>query len=93
MDALHQHAGLLLFLTLALALTLLALRGRAFARPLPAAPFPRPLAEFAMRAGLTVAVLAAGLYIILSRQFSAESEKWAYGAIGALLGFWLKPAA
>ena len=38
---------------------------------------------------LSVVIVAAGLYIILSRDYTGESEKWAYGSIGTILGYWL----
>ena len=35
-------------------------------------------------------VLLAALYIILAEKNSPESEKWAFGAVGTIIGFWLK---
>ncbi len=37
---------------------------------------------------LSLVVAAVALAIILSRKYSAESEKWAYGTMGTILGFW-----
>jgi hypothetical protein len=34
-------------------------------------------------------VLLAALFVILSKRYQEESEKWAFGAIGTILGFWL----
>lgn len=38
---------------------------------------------------ITVLVLAACLYVILARKYTDADKKWAYGAIGTILGFWL----
>jgi hypothetical protein len=38
---------------------------------------------------VTVVVLGCALYVIVSRRYRAEDKKWAYGAVGTLLGFWL----
>lgn len=35
-------------------------------------------------------VLFAALYLILSGAADSESQKWAFGTIGLILGFWLK---
>lgn len=35
-------------------------------------------------------VLLAALYIILAGKTSSESEKWAFGAVGTIIGYWLK---
>lgn len=39
---------------------------------------------------VTVVVLLAALFVILSRGYGDAEQKWAYGAIGTLLGYWLK---
>jgi hypothetical protein len=39
---------------------------------------------------ITVPVLFAALFVILSRRYAASEKHWAYGAVGTLLGFWLK---
>ena len=43
-----------------------------------------------MAAVISFAVLGAALYIILSRTFSDSEQKWAFGAIGTIMGYWLK---
>ncbi len=43
----------------------------------------------AVRLAITFIVLVAALYIILSQKYPADSEKWAYGVVGLLLGYWL----
>lgn len=39
---------------------------------------------------ITLVVLFSGLYIILFRSDNVESQKWAFGAVGTIIGFWLK---
>jgi hypothetical protein len=38
----------------------------------------------------TTSILLAALYAILSRKYGADAQKWAYGTVGTLLGYWLK---
>ncbi len=37
-----------------------------------------------------LAVLGASLFIILSKKYNADDKKWAYGTVGAILGYYLK---
>lgn len=46
--------------------------------------------RFWVKVVIAAGVLAVALYIILSQNYSAASEKWAYGAIGIILGYWLR---
>lgn len=39
---------------------------------------------------ISLIVSLASLFIILSKKYNAESEKWAFGTLGTILGFWLK---
>jgi hypothetical protein len=39
--------------------------------------------------GVTIPVLCCSLFVIMSRRYRDADRKWAYGAIGTLLGFWL----
>ena len=39
---------------------------------------------------ISLIVSLASLFIILSKKYKAESEKWAFGTLGTILGFWLK---
>jgi hypothetical protein len=39
---------------------------------------------------ISLMLLAAGLYVILSGKYSAVAEGWAAGAIGTVLGYWLR---
>jgi hypothetical protein len=38
---------------------------------------------------VTLVLLAAALWVILSRRYSTTDRHWAYGAIGLIAGFWL----
>ncbi len=38
----------------------------------------------------SLVILIAGLYVILSGKYSAVGEGWAAGAIGTVLGYWLR---
>jgi hypothetical protein len=45
---------------------------------------------------VSVVVLCAALYVILSNHYGTDTQKWAHGVIGLILGFWLRhesPAA
>jgi hypothetical protein len=39
---------------------------------------------------ISVLLAALSLFVILSGRYGAKPQHWAYGAIGVLLGFWLK---
>jgi hypothetical protein len=43
-----------------------------------------------IRAGISIAVLVSGLYVILSDEYPDSTAKWAYGAIGVVIGYWLR---
>lgn len=40
---------------------------------------------------ISVAVLLSGLYMILSGEYPEPDKKWAFGMIGTIVGYWLKP--
>jgi hypothetical protein len=42
-----------------------------------------------MQMVVSLLVLGAGLYMILSGQFGGDAQKWAYGVIGVVVGYWL----
>jgi hypothetical protein len=42
-----------------------------------------------MRAFISVALLTASLFVVLSKRYLEKDRNWAYGTIGALIGFWL----
>ena len=39
---------------------------------------------------VSVALLGAALYVILSKQYASDDAKWAYGIVGTIIGYWLK---
>jgi len=41
--------------------------------------------------GLSLVLLLASLFVILSKLYEPGEKHWAYGIIGTLIGFWLKP--
>ncbi len=40
---------------------------------------------------ISLLVLGSSLYIILSGQYDSENQKWAFGVVGSIMGFWLRP--
>ena len=49
------------------------------------------LADF-MMVFVSVAVLCSSLFIILSGRYDDAAQKWAFGSVGSVLGFWLRRA-
>lgn len=43
-----------------------------------------------MQAIVTLSVLAAALYVILSGHYQKEVLSWAFGTVAAFVGFWLR---
>ena len=43
-----------------------------------------------MRLVVSVVLLSAGLFVILSESYDPNSKHWAYATVGTVLGFWLK---
>jgi hypothetical protein len=39
---------------------------------------------------VTLAIGSAALYVVLSKQYEQDSLKWAFGALGTVIGYWLK---
>ena len=39
---------------------------------------------------VSLVVLFAALYVILSKSYESDTQKWAYGVIGLVVGFWLR---
>jgi xanthine/uracil permease len=44
-----------------------------------------------MMVAVSLLVLGSSLFIILSGQYDNESQKWAFGVVGMIVGFWLRP--
>jgi hypothetical protein len=42
------------------------------------------------KAGISGVVLAVALFIIVHRRDDVEARKWAYEAVGFILGYWLR---
>ena len=40
---------------------------------------------------VSLVVLGGAMYVILSQKYDSGTQKWAFGAIGSIVGFWLKP--
>lgn len=40
---------------------------------------------------VSLLVLGSSLFIILSGHYDNESQKWAFGVVGTIIGFWLRP--
>ena len=39
---------------------------------------------------VSLIVLGGAMYVILSQQYDDGTQKWAFGAVGSIVGFWLK---
>jgi hypothetical protein len=48
------------------------------------------LTRLFMQVALSIALLAAGLVVLLGGSASADLQKWAAGWIGLVAGYWLK---
>jgi len=42
------------------------------------------------RVVITLIILVASLFVILTKRYSPADRHWAYGALGTVIGFWLK---
>lgn len=43
-----------------------------------------------MQVVVTMMLLSASIYLILSASYNADEKKWAYGVVGIAVGFWLQ---
>lgn len=43
-----------------------------------------------MQVVVSLIVLISALYIILSKKYESDTQKWAYAIIGVVVGFWLQ---
>ena len=59
-------------------------------RLLPAAGLQGP--QPVMQVLISVVVLGSALYVILSKKYPDATQKWAFGAVGMIVGFWLPTA-
>jgi hypothetical protein len=66
---------------------------------LPPPPAPAPEAPAVMSYPLvaqlviSAVLLAAALFVILTKKYPPQDKHWAYGALGTVVGFWLKAPA
>ena len=44
-----------------------------------------------MQVAVSLVVLVAGLWVILTGRYPQDAQHWASGAIGTVVGYWLKP--
>jgi hypothetical protein len=51
------------------------------------------LASLVTKILVTVLVLLSALFIIVSNSYPVTDQKWAYGVIGTIIGYWFKAAA
>jgi|ERR1039458_9533045 hypothetical protein len=52
---------------------------------------PVPDVHVIMQVLVSVALLSATLFVVLSKKYAAKDKHWAYTTIGLIIGFWLKP--
>ena len=48
-------------------------------------------ARAVMQIAVSIVMLATGLWVMLSGHYGTEAMHWASGAIGTVVGYWLKP--
>jgi threonine/homoserine/homoserine lactone efflux protein len=46
--------------------------------------------QFLVQIAVSLALLGAALYIILSKLYADADTKWSYGIVGTIIGYWLK---
>ena len=51
---------------------------------------PTQVVPLAMQVLVSICLLGSGLFVIMSSSYSASDKHWGYGAVGSILGFWLK---
>ena len=92
-----------LFIISIMVLFTLSLGGRPQPSPAPGpTPSPAPNPElwssgmnYPLTAQLVITgvLLVAALFVILTKKYPAQDKHWAYGALGTVVGFWLKAPA
>jgi hypothetical protein len=55
-------------------------------------PFTQPIftPNTIMQIVISIVFISASLFVILSRRYAPTDRHWAYGALGTILGFWLR---
>jgi len=65
--------------------------------PSPPPPGPEPAVSLSYALGtqlvISAVLLIAALFVILAKRYPAQDKHWAYGALGTVVGFWLKAPA
>ena len=56
----------------------------------PASKIDEKTVRLVMGVIVSLAVLGCALYVILSKKYDASAEKWAFGSVGTIIGYWLK---
>lgn len=51
---------------------------------------PTPIIKIWVSIIITFLLLGVGLYVILGQDYDASVKKWAFGVVGAIIGYWLK---
>jgi hypothetical protein len=51
----------------------------------------RDLHRPVMAVVVTIAVMGLCIYAIVSQQYDEDGRRWAYGTLGMIIGYWLKP--
>ena len=67
---------------------LILLRGT---RPRPAVSRGETSTRLVMQVAISIVILGAGLRVMLDGHSGADAQRWASGAIGTVMGYWLKP--
>ena len=49
----------------------------------------RKFLQLCIAAAISLIVLGGALFVILSNNYDDATEKWAFGAVGIILGYWL----
>ena len=59
-------------------------------RPLPIKRMSE-MTRLVMQVLVSATILGCAFYIVLSHGYDAQDKHWAYGALGTILGYWMKP--
>lgn len=70
-------------------------RGPVDLPPPPPGSEPATSLSYALGAQLVISaiLLVAALFVILTKKYPPQDKHWAYGALGTIVGFWLKAPA
>ena len=60
--------------------------------PPPPGPGPAESMSYPLAAQLVISavLIVAALFVILTKRYPAQDKHWAHGALGTVVGFWLK---